>query len=409
MPKGALHGVRIIDFSHFEAGPFATLLLAGLGAEVIKIERPGTGDASRMRRPGGPDADSPLFSTFNAGKRSLTLDLSKPEGIAIAERLIRDADIVVENFSPGAVERLGLGYEAAKALNPRIVYAHICGFAPGTPRAGYPSYDAVAQAVGGSMSVTGEPGGGPLRPGINLGDSGTGMAAALMICAALFQRERTGEGQEIHVPMQDVVLNFSRAPIAAGMQSGNSWPRVGNQVFRHAFKDRVPFPGPSDVFACAGGGDDDYCFVHVLDFTDASYRTLFDVIGRAELIDDPRFSSHAARIENMDALDQVVADWCAALPKWEVMDRLGSAGITAGAVCGTAEILADTALRERGSMTEVADGAGRPFRMPGFPARMRGAAGFGAVPGLGADSESVLGEIGYGPDAIAGLRDGRVI
>ena len=404
LESGALAGVKVVDFSHFEAGPFASLMLTGLGADVIKIERVGLGDATRMRRPGGPETDASTFRVFNTGKRSIALNLTEPLAVEAAKALIAGADIVLENFSPGALDRLGLGFAVGQALNPRVIYAHICGFRPGSPYANFPAYDGVAQATGGAMSVTGEPAeGAPLRPGVNLGDSGTGMAAALAMVAALYQRERTGLGQEIFVPMEDCILNLMRAPLAMTMDTGAVWPRVGNQVFRYAFK-KAPFPGPSDVFKCAGDGPNDYCFVHVLDFTDASYVRLFNIIGEPDLIRDTRFASHAARLENMQALDAAVAAWCVRHPKWEVMAQLAAAGITAGAVSDTAELLTREALLATGSMQELHDIDGRTVRVPSFPAQMLGAVRYGPAPKLGGDTDAVLGSVGYDAAAIAALR-----
>src|SRR6202051_2751074 len=198
-----LAGVRVVDFTQFEAGPSCTEALAWLGAEVVKIENPGRGDPGRRLRPGQPDDDPYYFQQFNANKKSITLNLKAPEGLALVKDLLRKADITVENMAPGTIERLGLGYEDVKALNPGIIYCQVKGFGEGSPYEHNLAFDMIAQAAGGNMAITGEVGGRPIRPGATLGDTGTGMLMCIAIVSSLYERNTTGKGRRLQVAMQD--------------------------------------------------------------------------------------------------------------------------------------------------------------------------------------------------------------
>src|SRR4051812_20185317 len=276
----ALAGVRVIDLTQFEAGPSCTETLAWLGADVIKVE-PLEGEQSRGASTDKRGVDSPYFMLMNANKRGITLNLKHEKGKALLTELIRKGDVFVENFGPGTIERMGFGYDAVKAINPRIVYAQIKGFAPDGPYANYLSFDMIAQATGGAMSVTGEADGVPLRSGATVGDSGSGFHCAIGILAALLQRHTTGRGQRIEVVMQEVVTNFCRISYAAEALGGKPALRNGNQSV-------LGSTSPSEAYPCKGGGPNDYCFIYSSRATNRHFQRLLDFMGRPELKDDER-------------------------------------------------------------------------------------------------------------------------
>src|SRR5438309_5893818 len=226
-----LEGVRIVDFTQFEAGPSCTEALAWLGAEVVKIENPKTGDPGRRLRPGQPDDDPWYFHQFNANKKSVTLDLKAPRGLEIVKGLLKKADITVENLAPGTIERLGLGYDVLKELNPGIIYCQVKGFGEGSPYERSLAFDMIAQAAGGTMSVTGEPGQSPVKPGCTIGDTGTGMLMAISVLGALYEKRETGKGRRLQLAMQDSVMHYIRTSFAVMNQQGNKTaaPRMGAQ------------------------------------------------------------------------------------------------------------------------------------------------------------------------------------
>src|SRR5580704_6258284 len=220
-----LAGVRIVDFTQFEAGPSCTEALAWLGAEVVKIENPKTGDPGRRLRPGRPDDDPYYFQVFNANKKSITVNLKSPRGLQVVKDLLRKADICVENMAPGTIERLGLGYDEVKALNPRIIFCQIKGFGTGSPYEKNLAFDMIAQATGGTISVTGERGRQPVKPGLSLGDTGTGMTMAITILGALRKRDKTGEGCRLQVAMQDAMLHYMRTNFSTQARTGKAVAR----------------------------------------------------------------------------------------------------------------------------------------------------------------------------------------
>jgi len=251
----ALEGTRVIDFTHDQAGPSCTQMLAWLGADVIKIERPPHGDrARRLWNADNPNLDSFFFLLLNSNKRSTVINLRSQEGKEIARRLICEADIVAENLGPGVMDRLGLGWEAVKALNPRVIYASVKGFGSYGPYSGFKCFEPVAQATSGAMSVTGEAGGPPLVNGANIGDSGTGMHLTIGILAALVQRQSTGRGQLVEVAMQEAVLNLTRVKFTQTLATGKPLERSGN---------RSTTGGWSDLIRCAGNGTNDYVYITI--------------------------------------------------------------------------------------------------------------------------------------------------
>ncbi|HYB42682.1 MAG TPA: CoA transferase, partial [Candidatus Methylomirabilis sp.] len=270
MAERALTGIRILDLTQFEAGTSCTQFLGWLGADVIKIEPPG-GEQSRRNRPEVPGLDAMFFLIFNANKRSVTIDLKHPDGRALFLEMVKRADVVVENFAPGLMERLGLGYDRLRAENPRIIMARLKGFGLSGPYHEFKSFDMIAQAVGGIMSVTGHPDGEPVRCGAAVGDSGTGMHMAAAILAAYIQRERTGAGQLVEVSMQEAMANFLRGRYVDQYRTGAPSTRSGNSA--------PPGAVPDGLYPCAPGGPNDHVYIYVQPVNEGMWRDFARAIG----------------------------------------------------------------------------------------------------------------------------------
>jgi crotonobetainyl-CoA:carnitine CoA-transferase CaiB-like acyl-CoA transferase len=228
-PLKCLAGVKVLDLTQFEAGPSCTEALAWLGAEVVKVENPQAGEPGRSNFPGRPGADSYYFFEFNANKKSVTIDLKSERGLALVKEMAKKADVMIENMAPGTIERLGLGYDAIQAINPGIIYAQVKGFGEGSPYERNLAFDMIAQACGGTMSVTGEADGPPCKPGPSLGDTGTGMLMAISILGALYERRGTGQGRRLQVAMQDAMLHYMRFPFQVQAQTGKPAGRSGGK------------------------------------------------------------------------------------------------------------------------------------------------------------------------------------
>lgn len=383
----ALSGVRVLDLTQFESGTSCTQLLAWLGAEVVKVERPGTGEAGRRSSADRADTDSMYFQMLNSNKRSITLDLKRKEGVELLLALAPKFDVFVENFGPGVIERLGLGWAVLQERNPRLVYAQIKGFAPDGPMGDYLAFDMTAQAAGGSVSVTGEEDGPPLRPGITVADTGAGLHCALGIVAALHQRHATGRGQRVEVAMQEAIINFGRITYAAQFMLGKATPRSGNQSVLAA-------SSPSGVYPCAGGGPNDYCFVYTSRQGNEHWQRLLAAIGRHELRDDPRFDSPEKRYANRNDVDGIVSAWTRSHGKFEVMKRLGAAGVPAAAVHDTEELFNDPHLRKRGMFVTLNHPTRGEYVVPGCPVRLSDSpVTVRPSPVLGADNETVYARL----------------
>ncbi|HEY1701012.1 MAG TPA: CoA transferase [Trebonia sp.] len=348
----ALSGVRVLDLTHQVAGPSATLMLAFLGAEVVKVIAPGSRDSY----------DATPFYLNNASKKSVELDLKSEYGLNTAKELAKKADVFVENFSPGVIDRLGLDYETLSNDNHRLIYAQVKGFAEDSPYRDFPCFDPIAQGFSGGSSITGEPDGLPMKPGPDVGDTGTGMMLAQAILAALFQRERTNQGQRVQVAMTDQVATFMRIHYGFPIDRGMDTPRFGNGP---------PFlipTAPSDIYPCPPFGPSDYVHIHC--GNDRQWERMATLIGREDLITDPRFATVRARGEHQAEVDEVVRSWTATLSKLDAMRALGAAGVPAGALRSTREVLADPDLRERGIFVTVDDPGRGPVTIPGYPVRM---------------------------------------
>ena len=399
----ALDGIRVIDFTHDQAGPACTQMLAWLGADVIKIERPPHGDRARkLWYSDRADIDSYFFLLLNSNKRSVVLDLKTDEGKEIARRLVREADVVAENLGPGVMERLGLGYEAVKALNPRAIYASVKGFGSFGPYSGFKCFEMIAQATGGAMSVTGYADRPPVVTGANIGDAGTGMHLTIAILAALVQRQQTGRGQLVEVAMQEAVLNITRVKFTPTLATGKPLERIGNASASGAYADLVH---------CAGEGANDYVYMMLPPDNAQPFEALVDIIGRQDLRSDPRFSSPPARARHALALTAIIEEWTTKRDKHTVMRAFAGRGIPCGAVLDTTEVLGDPHLRERGTVFELEHPTRGRFAMIGSPLRLSDSPTEPApAPLYGQHTEEVLTTLaGYTREDVERLRTKGVV
>ena len=394
----ALTGIRVVDLTNNQAGPSCGQMLAWLGADVIKVEEPGKGDPARHSLKDRADADSLFYLSFNGNKRSLTLNLKHERAKEIFRTLLKTADVLLENFGPGVMERLGFGWPALQAINRRLVFASIKGFGSYGPYRDYKSYEPIAQAMGGSMSVTGTPDGPPMYVWPSIGDSGTGMHCVIGILAALMQRHATGEGQQIEVSMQDAVVNLIRVSLRDHQRTGATMPRTGNQLGAGV---------PGTTYRCKPGGPNDYAFIFV---QQQMWHPLLRAIGRDDLIGDPRYETGDARWKNRAEVNTLVEAWTSERTKHEVMQILAAAGVPCGACLDTSEVLADPHLRARDMIVEVEHPVrgkyltvGNPIKLSASPTTIT------PSPVLGEHRDAILKELGYGVDDIAALvKDGAI-
>ena len=382
----ALAGVRVIDLTQFEAGTSITETLAWLGADVIKVENPKGGEQGRSASSERPDADSYYFMLLNANKRSITLNLKDPRGKEMLRKLIKEADIFAENFAPGAIEKLGFSYEEVAKINPRIIYATVKGFGKGSPYEKNLAFDMIAQAAGGVMSITGERDGRPIKPGVTLGDTGTGLHAAIGVLAALFQRTVTGRGQKIEVAMQDAMVNYCRIAYSRQLLTNKACERNGNSV--------VLGNAPCEVFKCKPGGHNDYVFIYTSRATNAHWERLCEVIGREDLKNDPRFKTPPMRGNHAAEINGEIEKWTKGFSKFEAMEKLGAMGVPCGAVMDTKELSDEPSMREREIFAEIDHPVRGKLTIPGWPVKMSDSyVKVTASPLLGADNVDVYDEI----------------
>jgi formyl-CoA transferase len=397
--SAALSGIRVIDMTHNQAGPACAQMLAFLGADVIKLEEPKGGDVARTVHADKKNSDSLFFLLFNANKRSLTLNLKSERGKKLFKEVVAQSDVLLENFSPGAMDRLGLGWEVLRDLNPRLIYATIKGFGTYGPHAHFKSYEPVAQAMGGAMSVTGFPENPPTIVLPAIGDSGTGMHMAIGILAALQQRHATGRGQHVEVAMQDAVVNLIRVSLRDHQRAGRPMPRSGNQLGHTV---------PGTTYPCAPGGPNDYVIILA---QPQMWRAMTEVMGQPELADDPRFASADARWENRAVLDAIVEEWTRQHSKHEVMTLLGDAGVPAGACQDTGEVLADPHLKAREMIVDIDYPTRGTYQTVGCPVKMSDSpATVTRPPLLGEHTAELLSALcGVDPDEVARLRAEGVV
>jgi formyl-CoA transferase len=320
IPNGsALAGVKVLDLTQFEAGPACTEVLAWLGAEVVKVENPNGGD--QLRRLGSIDGerDSYFFVLFNANKKSITCNLKTESGLALVKDLIKQVDVVVENFGPGVIEKLGLGYDDVKAINPQIIYSQLIGFAEGSPYEDLLAFDMIGQATGGIKSVTGEADRKPVKPGANFADTGTGMLMAISILGALYQKQATGQGQRLTVAMQDAMMQYARFPLSDFMATGEAPSRSAEGIITGG-------NAPMGLFPCKPGGSNDYVYIYVNRANNRQWHRLPELIGHADLIGDTRFETSADRYSHKSEIDDLIMPWTRQRTKEEAMGLIGRAG-----------------------------------------------------------------------------------
>jgi formyl-CoA transferase len=404
-----LQGVRVIDFTQFEAGPSCTEALAWLGAEVVKVENPGLGDPGRRRQKGKggkvTDADPWYFHQFNANKKSVTLNLKSTKGLEIVRELIKKADVLVENMAPGTIERLGLGYDEVKKLNPGIVYCQIKGFGKGSPYEKSLAFDMIAQAAGGMTSTTGYGDRPPVKPGTSFGDTGTGMLMAISILGALFKRQKTGEGRRLEVAMQDAMVHYMRVPFSRTQASGKPVLREGT--------DRSVKGGlvPNALFPCKPGGPNDYVYVFCSRANPEHWQRLLTVMGREDLKGDARYETQAARAERPEEVDSIISEWTRRHTKEDCMKLIGAAGVPAGAVFDTVELMSEPSFETRGIMQTIEHPTTGKVKMPAWPVRFDGSpARVKPSPVLGEHAEQVLGDwLGMGKRDVEALRKDGIV
>ena len=392
----ALEAMRILDFTQFEAGTSCTMALGWLGADVVKVEQPGRGDPGRHVATG--QDPSPYFHNWNTNKRSIAIDVRNPEGHELLLRLLPHYDVFVENFAPGTIDRLNLGYEVLRAVKPSLIYAQLKGFGLDGPYSNYKCYDPIAQAAAGSVSITGEPGGKPIRPGPSIGDSGTGIQLALAITAAYVQKLRTGEGQHIEISMQEATTFYMRTMVATGADWG-----------RKAVGRTGSFGAPTAVYPCAPGGPNDYVYIMVL--IDKEWDTLCAAIGHPEMAVDERFAAGAARREHSDELYEEIASWTRQRTKAEAMEHLAGLGVPCSAVLDTTDLWTDPHLKARNFIQTVEHPTDGPVELMRSPFRLSNSdVPMTAAPLLGQHTDEVLqADLGLDDSAIATLREHGVV
>jgi formyl-CoA transferase len=412
----ALDGVRILDFTHVQSGPTCTQLLAWFGADVIKVERAGEGDITRGQLRDIPDVDSLYFTMLNHNKRSVTIDAKNPKGKEVLEALVRKCDVLVENFAPGALDRMGFTWERIQELNPRMIVASIKGFGPG-PYADCKVYENVAQCAGGAASTTGFDDGPPLVTGAQIGDSGTGLHLALGIVTALYQRNTSGRGQLVTAAMQDGVLNLCRVKLRDQQrldrtQVMEEYPQYPNGTFGEA----VPRAGnasgggqPGWILKCKGWETDPNAYIYFI--TQAPvWKDICKVIGREEWLTDPRYATPKARLPHLMEIFGEIEKWTMTKTKFEAMDLLNEHDIPCGPILSMKEIAEEQSLRKTGTVVEVDHPTRGKYLTVGNPIKMSDSATeVKRSPLLGEHTDEVLAELGYSRQQIDELRAARAI
>jgi formyl-CoA transferase len=412
----ALDGVRILDFTHVQSGPTCTQLLGWLGADVIKVERAGVGDITRGQLRDIPDVDSLYFTMLNHNKRSITLDTKNPSGKAVLEKLVKRCDVLVENFAPGVLDRMGFTWERIHELNPRMIVASVKGFGPG-PYEDYKVYENVAQCAGGSASTTGFDDGPPLVTGAQIGDSGTGLNLALGIVAALYQRNSTGRGQRVLAAMQDGVLNLCRVKLRDQQRLDRTHVMKEYPQYPHGkFGEAVPRAGnasgggqPGWILKCKGWETDPNAYIYFI--TQAPvWDKICMVIGKEEWISHPDYAKPEARLPRLMEIFGTIEEWTKTKTKFEAMEILNKYDIPCGPILSMKELAEEPSLRKTGTVVEVDHPTrgkyltvGNPIKLSDSPTEVT------RSPLLGEHTEEVLAELGFDKAAVADLRKAGAI
>ncbi|MBC6462487.1 formyl-CoA transferase [Actinomadura sp. HBU206391] len=406
----ALDGVKVLDMTHVQSGPSCTQILAWLGADVLKVEALG-GDITRRQLRDVPDVDSLYFTMLNCNKKSITLNLKDPRGKELFTDLVKRSDILVENFGPGTVERLGFTWDALRELNPTLIYASIKGFGEG-PYTHLKAYEVVAQAMGGSMSTTGFEDGPPTATGAQIGDSGTGIHAVAAILAALYQRVESGRGQRVNVAMQHSVLNLCRVKMRDQQRLAHGPLR---EYPNDDFGDEVPRSGnasgggqPGWAVKCKPGGPNDYVYVIV---QPQGWAPITQLLGRPELAVDPDWNTPEVRLPKLGKMFQLIEEWTSEHTKWEVLDKLNQHDIPCGPILSTREIAADESLVANEMIVTVDHPTRGPFQTVGCPLKLSDSpVEIEPSPLLGEHNEEIYGGVlGLPADELAELKSNGVI
>jgi formyl-CoA transferase len=412
-----LEGIRIIDFTGVQAGPACTQLLAWFGADVLKVERPGVGDVTRRQLRDVPNLDALYFTMLNSNKRSLTLNTKTPDGKAIMEQLIREADVLVENFAPGAMDRMGFTWERLQELNPRLIFGSIKGFSEGSPYADLKVYENVAQCAGGAASTTGFWDGPPTISAAALGDSNTGMHLAIGILTALLAREKTGKGQKVSVSMQDAVLNLCRVKLRDQERLEHvgyleEYPQYPNGKFT----DTVPRGGnaggggqPGWILKCKGWETDPNAYIYFT-IQEQNWGPTCEAIGKPQWANDPAYATARARESHIFEIFAEAEKSLADKTKFEAVEYLRKYGVPCAPVLSMKEIAYDPALRASGTIVEVDEEergkyltVGSPIKFSSFTPEITGA------PLLGEHTDEVLTKLGYSAEKIAEMRVQKIV
>jgi formyl-CoA transferase len=412
----ALDGVRILDFTHVQSGPTCTQLLAWFGADVIKIERAGAGDITREQLRDIPNVDSLYFTMLNHNKRSVTLDTKSESGKQVLEKLVKHCDVLVENFAPGALDRMGFTWERIQELNPRMIMASVKGFGPG-PYEECKVYENVAQCAGGSASTTGFDDGPPLVTGAQIGDSGTGLHLALGIVAALYQRNASGRGQRVLTAMQDGVLNLCRVKLRDQQRLDRThtmkeYPQYPHGKFGVAVPRAANASGggqPGTILKCKGWETDPNAYLYFIAQAPI-WKEICAVIGKKDWITDPNYATPDARLPRLTEVFATVEAWTLTKTKFEAMDLLNAHDIPCGPILSMYELANEPSLRKTGTIVEVDHPqrgkyltVGNPIKMSDSPTEVK------RSPLLGEHTDEVLRELGYADADVAALRAKKVI
>jgi len=392
-----LDGVLVVDLTQIYNGPYATFLMARAGARVVKVEPP---DGEHLRKRGATGGAALPFAMLNSNKRSVTANLKSPEGHALVAELAARADVLVENFAPGVLERLGLGYEALRAVNPRLVYASGSGFGSDGPYRNYPAMDLTVQAISGVMSTTGEPDGPPMKAGPAICDFFGGVHLYGAVITALFERERTGVGRQVEVSMMEAVYTSMTSNLGLFFGSSGRAPvRTGN---RHGGLSLCPY----NVYPASDG------HIAIICNHENHWRGLLRAMGREDVASDPRFESMARRVANLELVDGFVAGWTSRSPKQSLFEKLLAERVPSAPVRDLEEIVADPHLRARGMLQDIEHPEYGSITVPDSPMRYLGAqrAPLRPSPALGGDNDEVYGQwLGRTPDQLRALRHNGAI